>query len=183
MDRYELRRLDYSLSDDQAMTVQVTDVLEVLHWFKSVDAGAHPGSAGTIEFRASHDTAVDRWLPNGIGDFNGDGTSDIAWYDDAIRDIDIWKLSNGAWAGSADAGVHPAGYQPAGFGDLNGDGTSDIIWFNPMLHAIEWLRSAYYESYGADMLNRGYLLGYASLTLFLGLILERGVRGKLQQLN
>jgi capsular polysaccharide transport system permease protein len=57
----------------------------------------------------------------------------------------------------------------------------DILWFNPMLHAIEWLRSAYFEGYGQGMLSREYLIGYSTVTLFLGLLAERGMRGKLQQ--
>lgn len=55
----------------------------------------------------------------------------------------------------------------------------EIIWFNPMLHAVEWLRSAYYEGYGHGMLNIGYLLGYSTALLFFGLVAERAVRGRL----
>jgi capsular polysaccharide transport system permease protein len=57
----------------------------------------------------------------------------------------------------------------------------DILWFNPLLHAIEWLRAAYYEGYGDGMLSREYLLGYATVIMLLGLVAERGVRGRLQQ--
>jgi capsular polysaccharide transport system permease protein len=57
----------------------------------------------------------------------------------------------------------------------------DIIWFNPMFHAVEWLRSAYYEGYGQGMLSKEYLLAYATVTLFFGLLAERGVRGKLME--
>jgi hypothetical protein len=46
------------------------------------------------------------------------------------RDLDLWKTSNGQWAGSVDIGAHPAGYAPAGIGDFNNDGTSDVLWFN-----------------------------------------------------
>jgi len=74
------------------------------------------------------------------GDFNGDGTSDIAWYNAATNDIDIWKISNGQWAGSVDVGSHPAGYLPMLAGDFNGDGTSDIAWYNPTTHDLDiWL--------------------------------------------
>ena len=52
----------------------------------------------------------------GIGDFNGDGTSDVLWYNATTRDAEVWKISNGQWAGSVDVGTHPAGYQPAGSG-------------------------------------------------------------------
>jgi capsular polysaccharide transport system permease protein len=55
----------------------------------------------------------------------------------------------------------------------------NILWYNPLLHAVEWLRSAYYVGYGYGMLDRSYLLGSATVNLFLGLLLERGVRGRL----
>jgi len=86
-----------------------------VHWTRSVDVGPHPSG----------------WRPIGSGDFNGDATSDLVWYNPTTNDIDIWKLANGQWAGSSDVGSHPAGYQPAGFGDFNHDGATDILWFNP----------------------------------------------------
>lgn len=57
----------------------------------------------------------------------------------------------------------------------------ELLWFNPILHSIEWLRSAYYDNYGDGILNRGYLLAYATAILFIGLVFERGARGLLQQ--
>lgn len=57
----------------------------------------------------------------------------------------------------------------------------DILWFNPLLHCVEWLRAAYYDGFGTDMLNRGYLLGYATVLLLVGFVTERAVRGLLLQ--
>jgi VCBS repeat-containing protein len=112
-----VRASDGSLFDDQAITVAVTNANEAsptVHWTASVDVGAHPAG----------------WLPGGIGDFNGDAVSDLAWFNATTGNVDIWKLSNGHWAGSSDVGNHPMGYRPAGFGDFNADGTSDVLWFN-----------------------------------------------------
>ena len=55
----------------------------------------------------------------------------------------------------------------------------DLLWFNPLLHSVEWLRSAYYDGYGYGMLSKSYLLWYATVVLFIGLVLERAVRGRL----
>jgi Subtilase family/FG-GAP-like repeat len=85
------------------------------HIMTSIDLGAHPAG----------------WLPTGIGDFNNDGTPDIAWYNSTTTNTDLWKISSGQWAGSVNVGPHPAGWQPVGVGDFNQDGTSDILWFNP----------------------------------------------------
>jgi hypothetical protein len=98
--------------------------LPTVHWSESVQIGPHPAG----------------WLPTGVGDFNGDGTSDLAWHNAGANSIDIWKLANGKWAGSADVGSHPAGYQPVGVGDFNHDGTSDMLWYNPTTHDTDiWI--------------------------------------------
>jgi capsular polysaccharide transport system permease protein len=55
----------------------------------------------------------------------------------------------------------------------------NILWFNPLVHSVEWLRSAYYEGYGYGMLSKPYLIGFATLIFFIGLLVERGVRGRL----
>jgi capsular polysaccharide transport system permease protein len=50
----------------------------------------------------------------------------------------------------------------------------------PYLQGVEWMRSAYYEGYGADILDKTYLVSVGAVTLFVGLALERLVRGKLR---
>jgi capsular polysaccharide transport system permease protein len=49
----------------------------------------------------------------------------------------------------------------------------------PTLQGVEWMRSAYYEGYGATMLDKTYLISFATAMLFFGLVLERLVRGKI----
>lgn len=56
----------------------------------------------------------------------------------------------------------------------------ELVWYNPLFQCVEWLRSAYYEGYGDDMLSKTYLLSFAVGCLFLGLLGERFIRGKLQ---
>jgi capsular polysaccharide transport system permease protein len=53
--------------------------------------------------------------------------------------------------------------------------------FNPIVHGIEWMRSAYYEGYGNAYLDKGYMIGWALSCLCIGLLLERLVRGKMLQ--
>ena len=54
------------------------------HWNASFDVGSHPAG----------------WTPAGIGDFNGDGTDDIAWYNPTTGNVDIWQIVNGQWTGT-----------------------------------------------------------------------------------
>jgi len=53
--------------------------------------------------------------------------------------------------------------------------------FNPVLHAVTWMRSAYYPGYGAIILDKAYLLGWALYSIFAGFLLERLIRGRLLQ--
>jgi capsular polysaccharide transport system permease protein len=55
----------------------------------------------------------------------------------------------------------------------------ELMWYNPLLHSVEWLRSAYYEGYGYGMLDQRYLLGYALVTFVAALAIGRGIRGRL----
>jgi capsular polysaccharide transport system permease protein len=58
------------------------------------------------------------------------------------------------------------------------EGIQNIIWYNPLMHCVEWLRSAYYDDYGYGMLDRGYVIGFATVLFVVGLITERMVRGR-----
>ncbi|HRF08156.1 MAG TPA: ABC transporter permease [Xanthobacteraceae bacterium] len=55
------------------------------------------------------------------------------------------------------------------------------IWFNPLLHSVEWLRSAYYDGYSYGLLSKPYLLGVSTAFLMAGLIAERSMRGIILQ--
>jgi len=85
------------LTLDKVFNIAVSDIDETIggtpHWMKNVFNPAHPAG----------------WSPAPIGDFNGDGTSDIAWFNASTGNVDIWKLQDGAWVGSSDVGSHPAG--------------------------------------------------------------------------
>lgn len=53
-----------------------------------------------------------------------------------------------------------------------------LSW-NPLLHCVEWLRSAYYDGYNYGLLNRQYLVGFSTALLCIGMIAERAFRGYL----
>ena len=55
----------------------------------------------------------------------------------------------------------------------------NILAYNPVLHVVAWMRSAYYEGYGDLILDRGYAIAFGLGAVFLGLLLERAMRGYL----
>jgi capsular polysaccharide transport system permease protein len=51
-----------------------------------------------------------------------------------------------------------------------------ILSWNPVLHAVEWMRLAYFPDYPRQVLDRQYLLTFSGISLATGLLLERIAR-------
>jgi hypothetical protein len=69
------------------------------------------------------------WRVVGIGDFNGDGKSDILWRNDS-GEVAIWEMNGTTVIGSGSLGNPGPSWHAVGTGDFNGDGKSDILWQN-----------------------------------------------------
>ncbi|BCJ72588.1 hypothetical protein CS0771_21320 [Catellatospora sp. IY07-71] len=66
----------------------------------------------------------------GVGDFNGDGRADIAWYHESTGAVRV-SFSNGSGMGSSVEWVSGFGRPDwAGVGDFNGDGKDDLAWYH-----------------------------------------------------
>ncbi|MDQ6765712.1 MAG: FG-GAP-like repeat-containing protein [Verrucomicrobiota bacterium] len=64
-------------------------------------------------------------------DFNGDGSADILWQNNATGQRTVWLMNRTAWSGLERAlPTIPTSWQIAGTGDFNGDGKPDIVWQN-----------------------------------------------------
>ena len=83
------------------------------------------------------------WSVAGIGDFSGDGRSDILWRntDGALMD---WTMDGSQIASTQEvtlqgnAALPEASWSVAGIGDFNGDGRSDILWRDSNGTLMEW---------------------------------------------
>jgi capsular polysaccharide transport system permease protein len=61
------------------------------------------------------------------------------------------------------------------------DWIREILAWNPILHAVDWFRSSFFQEYDPHWLDRSYLSTVAVLTLLAGLGLERGLRRRLYE--
>ena len=84
------------------------------------------------------------WSIAGIGDFNGDGNSDILWRN-SNGSLNLWQMNgttitSGGAVTSGGVAVSPdASWHVVEIGDFNGDGNSDILWRNDSGALSEWL--------------------------------------------
>ena len=69
------------------------------------------------------------WTVAGIGDFDGDGKSDLLWRDGSGH-VAIWEMDGAGFLRGDTVSVISPDWSAAGTGDFDGDGRSDILWRN-----------------------------------------------------
>ena len=69
------------------------------------------------------------WKVAGVGDFDGDGRSDVLWRNSASGQNTIWRSASNATRLPLTT-VSNLAWKIAAVGDFNGDGRSDIFWRN-----------------------------------------------------
>ena len=94
----------------------------------SADVNIAPQTGTIVDDDTPSDQSTIR--ADGSGDFNGDGTDDILWQNEANERVGQFQMNNGnpSWDFISRAGN---GYEFTGTGDFNGDGTDDVLWTNP----------------------------------------------------
>src|SRR6266850_3755495 len=107
-------------------------------------------------------TAADLdWHVAGVGDFDGDGRSDIVWRNAATGENYVYLMNGASIAAEGYLRtVSDLGWNIAGIGDLNGDGKADIVW----RHATSGENYVYPMEGVAIAAGEGYLRTVADLS-------------------
>ena len=108
-----------------------------------------PGTSGVF----SVDNFATDWVAVGVGDFTGNGTSDILWQNMSTGEVDAWIIQNGAYSSRVILGqADPSVWKVAGVGDFMGNGTADVLWYNQSTGDV-----------GAWIIKNGASTGWADL--------------------
>jgi feruloyl esterase len=78
------------------------------------------------------------WTIAGIGDFDGNGSSDILWRDSS-GNVGIWLLNGTSIMSSAVLGNVSLNWTIAATGDNDGDGKADVLWKDSAGNVGVWL--------------------------------------------
>ena len=99
----------------------------------------------------------------GVGDFSGDGKSDILWRGTSGALVD-WTMDGAVTTASANVTFNGAAVQPdasfsvAGIGDFDGDGKRDILWRSTSGTLIDWTMNGSVISSSANITSNGALV-------------------------
>jgi phospholipase/lecithinase/hemolysin len=102
------------------------------------------------------------WTIAGIGDFDGNGSTDILWRDTS-GNIGIWLMNGTKVMSTSVIGNVPAIWSVAATGDYNGDGKSDILWTDNTGNVGAWLMNGPTISSVTTYGNAGTAWGVQSL--------------------
>ncbi|MCK1305757.1 FG-GAP-like repeat-containing protein [Bradyrhizobium sp. 45] len=102
-------------------------------WLMSGTQISAAGTVGTI-------SAFAGWGYADIGDFNGDGKSDLLLLNSVNKGVAVWELNGTSVLASPQVGTMASGFHFASAGDFNGDGKTDLLMLNDTTHALQvWL--------------------------------------------
>jgi hypothetical protein len=73
---------------------------------------------------------ISGWTVVGVGDFDGNGTADIAWQNDAANTVVLWLMNGTSVTSSGVLGAPDPQWSIQGIGDFNGDKKADLLWQN-----------------------------------------------------
>ncbi|MCW3055478.1 MAG: hypothetical protein JWN14_4648 [Chthonomonadales bacterium] len=117
---------DFSNNGSTTLVLQSKTSNQVALWFTG---GANHASITSGNFLTV--TPAAGWKVVGVGDFNGDGKSDLVFQNQTTNQVAFWFMNNYVYTGGVLMPyTPPAGWTVAGAGDFNGDGMTDLVFQN-----------------------------------------------------
>ena len=90
------------------------------------------------------------WSVAGVGDFDGNGASDILWRN-TNGSVAVWSMNGSQIVASGGEMGPDASWSVAGVGDFDGDGRSDVLWRGAGGGLAVWLMD------GANVVSSAYV--------------------------
>ena len=117
--------------------------------------GLHFGQTVNVILSSSQPTGTTLTLQGNygpLGDFNGDGKSDILWRNDSGQVVE-WQMTGSQVQSTAYVGGAGNDWHIVGVGDFNGDGNDDILWRQDSGVVVEW------QMNGSQVQSAAYVSG------------------------
>jgi len=122
---------DFDGSGTQDFLWQNTTTGSLSIWYMSVDGAGNPAFTS----KSAYSGYILGWSIAGFGDFDGSGTQDILWQNNATGSLSIWYMSvDGSGSPVFSSKVAYAGnistWTIVQYSDYDANGTTDILWQN-----------------------------------------------------
>ena len=123
---------DFAGNGATSLVLQSRTTNQIAYWYTS-DANLATISGGQFV----NTTPPLDWKVIGVGDFNGDGKSDLVFQNRTTRQVAIWFMNGAAYTGGVLMPfTPPAGWNAVGTGDFNADGFPDLVFQNQTTNQI-----------------------------------------------
>jgi Ca2+-binding RTX toxin-like protein len=113
-----------------------TDLLMVNDTTHDVAVWQMNGTQVTSTTTVGTINAASGWHFADVGDFNGDGKTDLLFLNDITQGVAVWQMNGSQVTANPQVGVMPSGFHFAATGDFNGDGKTDLLMINDTTHAV-----------------------------------------------
>jgi hypothetical protein len=117
---------DFRANGSNTLVLQSPTTRQIAMWYTS---GANNATIpGGVFIDATPEPG---WKVVGVGDFNGDGKSDLVFQNQSTGRIVVWFMNGASYQGGVVFSSNPGvGWQIVGAGDFNKDGFTDLVFQN-----------------------------------------------------
>jgi autotransporter-associated beta strand protein len=127
--------------------------LRYFYWVRAGNAGGWADFGGFLSaWRYDQSSGI-------LGDFNGDGVSDLMWWENDV--LYIWYFAQGQVVGVSPEGraLDIEDWLIQAVGDLDGDGIADLLWRNPETgETLIWLLTDQVQAAASSSAGEGWLV-------------------------